>query len=439
MADSFFKRTFELTKLSVKVGLKELKSGDLKSRIEQAKMITETLSQLKGAAMKAGQMLSIELDDYFPPEAVQIISQLQNRGTEVNFKIIEATLKKELGLEKFNKLENINPKPIASASIAQIHLAEYKGKKVVLKVQHPGVAKSINSDVALIKKVAQSFVTMSGRKMNLNPLFAEMKSVLNQEVDFEQEVEYLKKYRKLILGISHGKDKYYSPEPYSNMNTKKVITMSWEEGLSINDWLQTTPSQKKKEKLAHLVLNLYCYEFYHWGLVQTDPNFANFLVREEDGDIGLVLLDFGATREYDKDFRTQYLNLIENVHALKNAKDQDAQKAEIIRIAVDFNLIDRRENQEANDLFIEILNLAVEPFFASEKNNKFSFGNQEYNKRAKESVKKFLTSLKYSAPPHRLLFLHRKLGGISSLLRRLDVDLDLSRYWLVMFKEMDQD
>lgn len=438
MADSFFKRTFELTKLSVKVGLKELKSGDLKSRIEQAKMITETLSQLKGAAMKAGQMLSIELDDYFPPEAVQIISQLQNKGTAVEFSIVEATLKKELGVDKFKKLENIDQKPVASASIAQIHLAEYKGEKVVLKVQHPGVAKSINSDVALIKKVAQSFCAMTNRKMNLNPLFAEMKSVLNQEVDFEQEVEYLKKYRKHILAISNDKEKYYSPEPYTAMSTKKVITMSWEEGLSINDWLQTNPSQKKKEKLAHLVLNLYCHEFYHWGLVQTDPNFANFLVREEDGDIGLVLLDFGATREYDKDFRTQYLNLIQNVHALKDAKDQEAQKAEIVRIGVDFNLIDKREDQEAKDLFIEILNLAVEPFFTSEKNNKFSFGNQEYNRRAKESIRKFVSALKYSAPPHRLLFLHRKLGGISSLLRRLDVDLDLSRYWLVMFKESDK-
>jgi aarF domain-containing kinase len=176
MSDSFLKRTFELTKLSVKVGLKELKSGDLKSRIEQAKMITETLSQLKGAAMKAGQMLSIELDDYFPPEAVQIISQLQNKGTEVKFSTVEATLKKELGVEKFKKLENIDQKPIASASIAQIHLAEYKGEKVVLKVQHPGVAKSINSDVALIKKVAQSLCVITNRKMNLNPLFAESRS-----------------------------------------------------------------------------------------------------------------------------------------------------------------------------------------------------------------------------------------------------------------------
>lgn len=436
MSDSFLKRTFELTKLSVKVGLKEFKSGDLKSRIEQAKMITETLSNLKGAAMKAGQMLSIELDDYFPPEAVQIISQLQNKGSKIKFNVVEATLKKELGVEKFNKLENIDPDPIASASIAQIHLAEYKGEKVVLKVQHPGVAKSINSDVALIKKVAQSFCVLTNRKMNLSPLFAEMKSVLSQEVDFEQEVEYLKKYRKHLVALSNDKDKYFSPEPYTAMSTKKVITMSWEAGLSINDWLKTNPAQKKKEKLAHLVLNLYCHEFYHWGLVQTDPNFANFLVREEAGDIGLVLLDFGATREYDKDFRTQYLSLIKSVYDLKKTKDQIAQKAEIIRIGVDFNLIDQRESQEAKDLFVDILNLAVEPFFTSEKNSKFSFGNQEYNRRTKENVGKFLGLLKYSAPPHRLLFLHRKLGGISSLLRRLDVDLELSGYWKVMFKDM---
>ena len=303
-------------------------------------------------------------------------------------------------------------------------------------MQHPGVAKSINSDVALIKKVAQSFCALTNRKMNLTPLFAEMKSVLNQEVDFEQEVEYLKKYRKHLVALSNDKDRYYSPEPYTAMSTKKVITMSWEEGLSINDWLKTNPSQKKKEKVAHLVLNLYCHEFYHWGLVQTDPNFANFLVREEDNDVGLVLLDFGATREYDKDFRTQYLNLIKSVYDLKKTKDQEAQKAEIVRIGVDFNLIDQRENQEAKDLFVDILNLGVEPFFDSEKNSKFSFGNQEYNRRTKEYVGKFLGQLKYSAPPHRLLFLHRKLGGISSLLRRLDANLELSGYWKVMFKDI---
>lgn len=425
MAESFLKRSFDLTKLTLKVGLKELKSGDIKSRIEQAKMITETLSQLKGAAMKAGQMLSIELDDYFPPEAVQIISQLQNQGTEVDFKIIEKTLKKELGSERFQQIEELSIKPVASASIAQIHTGYYKGQKVALKIQHPGVARSINSDVALIKKVAQGFCTLTNRKMNLNPLFAEMKSVLNQEVDFEQEVEYLKKYKKQLKLINTENEKYYSPEPYSSMSTKKTITMSWEEGVGINAWIKSNPSKKKKEKLAHLILNLYCHEFYHWGLVQTDPNFANFLVREEKDDIGLVLLDFGATREYDKEFRKQYLDLIQSVCQHKS-------KDKIIQQAIDFHLIDRRESAETMQIFIELIEMAVEPFFTSEKSSKFSFGNQEYNARTKEIVKRFVASLKYSAPPHRLLFLHRKLGGISSLLRRLDVELNLTPYWNVM-------
>lgn len=427
MSDSFFKRTFELTKLTVKVGLKELRSGDLKSRIEQAKMITETLSQLKGAAMKAGQLLSIELDDYFPPEAMKIISQLQSSGKEIDFKIIEATLKKELGAENFKKLESISEKSVASASIAQIHTAFYKGRKVALKIQHSGVAKSINSDVALIKKVAQGLVSVTNRKMNLNPLFAEMKSVLLQEVDFEQEVEYLKKYRKNLVSINTEKEKYYSPEAISSMSTKKVITMSWEDGININNWILTNPSKAKKEKLGHLILNLYCHEFYHWGLVQTDPNFANFLVREENNDIGLVLLDFGATREYDKDFRTGYLDLINSVRT-KNKK-------KIIQNAIDFNLLDHRESDESYDLFIDLMNLGVEPFFPDQENSKFSFGDVSYNQKTKEIVTAFLKSLKYSAPPHKLLFLHRKLGGISSLLRRLDIELNLGQYWDIMFEE----
>ena len=100
MSDSFLKRTFQLTKLTVQVGLKELGSKDLKTRIEQAKLIADSLSELKGAAMKAGQLLSIELDDYLPPETIQILSQLQSQGTATDFKIVYKTLQKELGTDK---------------------------------------------------------------------------------------------------------------------------------------------------------------------------------------------------------------------------------------------------------------------------------------------------------------------------------------------------
>jgi aarF domain-containing kinase len=428
MSDSFFKRTYELTKLSLKVGFSELKSGDLKSRIDQAKMITETLSQLKGAAMKAGQMLSIELDEYFPPEAMKFISQLQNQATSSDFKTIESILKKELGIEDYKKIENISHHPIASASIAQIHTGFVKNQKVAIKIQHPGVAKSINSDVALIKKVAQGFCKMTNRKMNLTPLFNEMKEVLIQEVNFEQEVDFMKKYRKKIeqSGPS-AHDHYIVPVPVSGLCTKKVIVMSWEEGININEWIQSEPSRAKKQQLAHLVLNLYIKEFYHWGLVQTDPNFANFLVQEDKNNMKLVVLDFGATRTYDKPFREQYLTLIGLV------KDKSYPQA--IQQAIDFGLLDARDAQETQQLFIELMDLAVEPFFTSQKNKKFNFADREYNEKTKECVKKFVMSLKYSPPPYKLLFLHRKLGGISALLRRLQVEMDLTKYWDLMFDD----
>ncbi len=421
MADSFFKRTFELTKLGFKVGFAELKSGDLKSRIEQAKMITESLSQLKGAAMKAGQLLSIELDDYFPPEAMKLISQLQNQATSNNFSVVEKTLKKELGLEEYKKISNISLKPIASASIAQIHTGFVKNEKVVLKIQHPGVAQSINSDVALIKKVAQGFCTLSNRKMNLNPLFIEMKAVLNQEVDFESEVNFMKKYSKKLKTICTENESYSTPVPFENLCTKKVLTMTWEDGTTINEWLLTNPSSAKKHHLAHLILKLYIHEFYYWGLVQTDPNFANFLVQENKDIMNLVILDFGATREYDKNFRQQYIQLIRLVRSEKHH--------EVIQQAIDFKLMDTRESDEVKDLFVELMDITVEPFLPVNKKKKFNFADKEYNDRTKDCVKRFAVSLKYSPPPYQLLFLHRKLGGISALLRRMEVKLDLTEYW----------
>lgn len=420
MSDSFFKRTFELTKLTVQVGLKELGAKDIKTRIEQAKLIAESLSELKGAAMKAGQLLSIELDDYLPPEAIQVLSQLQSQGTSTDFKTIHKILVKEIGEAQLKKIEGLSQKPVASASIAQIHTGYYNSEKVAIKVQHPGVSKTISSDIALLKKISQAFCKMTNRKMNLTPVFNEMKEVLNQEVQFSKELSYLLKYKKKLEKLRFKYGQYKCPTPIESLCTDKVMVMSWEEGLTIHDWLLTQPSMEMKEKLAHMILNLYCREFYSWGLVQTDPNYANFLIHQKGSQIELVVLDFGATREYSRQFVKEYTALLDIV------RNQETDE-KIIEAGINLALIDKKESQESKQLFIELMNVAVEPFL--QENKKFSFGDKDYNTKSKKVIKDFVASLKYSPPPYKLLFLHRKLGGVSALLRRLEVKIDVTDYW----------
>ena len=154
---SIFSRTVELTKLAAKVGLKELRSGDLKSRFEQAILIANSLSQLKGAAMKAGQLLSLDLSNYFPPEAIEAFSKLQNAAVAQPFAQVQEVLLKELGPAKLSQIEDLATIPIGTASIGQVHRARFQGREIVLKIQYPGVAESIDSDLKILKTIASSY------------------------------------------------------------------------------------------------------------------------------------------------------------------------------------------------------------------------------------------------------------------------------------------
>ncbi|MGZ3796948.1 MAG: hypothetical protein ACXVB1_11305, partial [Pseudobdellovibrionaceae bacterium] len=161
---------------------------------------------------------------------------------------------------------------------------------------------------------------------------------------------------------------------------------------------------------------------------------SNFLIRDLDKEVGLVLLDFGSTRHYERSLINQYVELLK---AVQRGKEQD-----IIQNAVDFGLIDKRESEETKQLFIAMMDVAVEPFAINEvslnsSEQVFDFASSDYTKRSQAAIRNFAKNLKYSAPPHRILFLHRKLGGIFSLLKRLEVKINISSYWEMMVENRD--
>ena len=195
--------------------------------------------------------------------------------------------------------------------------------------------------------------------------------------------------------------------------------MSWENGVGIDSWMRSGPSLERRQKIAHALLDLFCREFFEWGLVQTDPNFANFLIGPDDA---LVLLDFGATLRYEDEFRVRYRNFLGAIASLDSAK--------IIAEGQAFGLISEKESDEAQRLFAELLMNSIEPFFASKQ--PFQFDDADYAKRSREIGTRFARELKFSPPPQRILFLHRKLGGIFNFVKKLDVKLDLTPYWKKM-------
>lgn len=394
-------------------GFEDLASSRLKSRIEQARLIAENLSQLKGAAMKAGQLLSLDAADYFPPEAIEILSKLQANADPVEFEQMKQVLLADLGRERLSKLERIDETPAASASIGQVHRARFQGCEIALKVQYPGVRESIDSDLVVLERLASGMVTLTGRKMDLHELFEELRTVLVAEADYENEKRNLDEYRERLSGSSA----YIVPESIAELSTARVLAMSWEEGSRVVDWIKLNPPREEREKLGRLVLDLYCQEFWDWGFVQTDPNYGNFLVRENP--LRLVVLDFGATLRYTSEFRATYKEL------LKAIGDRDPVR--VNERVVEMGILDPRESDETKQLFYELLENAMEPFHP--RRQPFRFSDQDYARRTRDVGQRFTATLKFSPPPRQILFLHRKLGGIFTLLKRLDVEMDLRPYW----------
>lgn len=399
-----------LTSSAEKIG-----ASELRTRIEQAKLLAESLGRLKGALMKAGQLLSIDASELLPPEATEILSKLQGQAEPVDFEVVRGVLAAELGAEGLARLEGLDPAPAAAASIGQVHRAVVDGTAVAVKVQYPGVADSIDSDLALLEKLGAGLLSLQRRDIELAGLFDELRGILHLEADYDRERAYMDRFGALLA----GDPRFAVPRSVPSLSTARVLTMSWEEGLPLAAWIRAEPPRREREHVARALLDLYCLEFFRWGTVQTDPNFGNFLVRPGPE---IVLLDFGATVEYDASFRTRYVAMLRAVAT--------GDRARIVDEGIDFELLDPREPPEARALFAEMMISATEPF--DSRLQPFVFRSADYAARSRDVTRRFTASLRHSPPPRRLIFLHRKLGGLFQLLKRMDVALDLAPYWEAM-------
>lgn len=415
-----FKRAYEITKMAAQLGLKEITAGDLHSRIEQAKILTESLSQLRGAAMKAGQLLSLDLEDYFPPEAIKILSQLQNSVTDMPEIDVRKILIRHLPPNKYQQVVQLTTTPLAAASMGQVYKAQLKieGEEkllpVVFKVLYPGLENAVESDVSLLKKAMWAFCKMTGREMALDALFEEIEIVLRNEMDYDYEKRAYEKFYTLTEEKKWLYQNVKTPKVIPDFCTQQFLCLTYEPGPTLKTWIESDQPVEARQKMALTLLDLYMTEFFEWGYVQTDPNPSNFLVQDKN----LVALDFGASKHYDIEFRQRYSNLLKTVRTLNEQA--------IIEESIAFGLISPKESKEAFAVFTELLKLGVQPFL---QESIFNFSDDTFLKENSRLSKELLQKLKYSPPPHQLIFLHRKLGGIYAILRKLKVEIDVNQFW----------
>ncbi len=413
-------RGSKLMGLASKLAINELSSrlkgwedeaSKLQSKVDFAHTMVKTLSELKGASMKMGQLLSMDLGEYLPPEVVKVLESLHQNSTFLPFEKISEILQAQLG-EKYNNLKELSATPLAAASIGQVHTAILHGQSVVIKIQYPGVAASIPSDLRLLEILLKNLSMVQGKDVNLKPFFQEVEEVLIRETDYLHEAQMLSRYKEVFKASN-----YIIPQVYPDYSTATILTMERLVGKSLNEWIQKS-FLSERQKMAHELMNLYLHEFFHHGLVQTDPNPGNFMITS-DNRIGL--LDFGAVKEYSKEFIASYKTV------LIAAYHRDEKK--LLEVSEKINFIDPRESEEAKRIYLDMMNLLAEPF---RQEDPFDFTDKKFFEESKNLSWEITRKCKYSPPPKDLLFLHRKLVGIFILIRKLDVKMALKDYWYMV-------
>jgi len=264
--------------------------------------ITDELARMRGAAMKLGQLVSMDAGDVLPPELSQIMSRLR---AEADF-MPPAQLKKVLtsgwGNGWLKQFKQFNVHPIAAASIGQVHRAMLKdGRDVAVKVQYPGVAQSIDSDVANVV----ALIKLSGllpKGFELDPYIEEARQQLHEETDYLAEARHLTMFRELLA----DDERYELPIVYADLTVRPILAMSYIESVPLEALAEAEPALRNK--IAADLIDLALRELFEFGVVQSDPNYANFRFNPETKRI--VLLDFGATRHVQPEVVASYRDLI---------------------------------------------------------------------------------------------------------------------------------
>lgn len=391
---------------------------------KQAQILADELGKLKGSVMKAGQMLSLYGQYFLPEEAVNVLAQLQDNTPPVHWKVVFPVLKKSLGKSKLAELE-IDEHPIAAASLGQAHRAWRKKDRLPLciKIQYPGVATSIDSDLRTLSRVLQ-MTRLMPKGPDLDPVFSELREMLMREVDYRSERRFTENFAQRLKDDS----RYAVPRVIGDYCSDMVLTTSFEEGVSVREDIVHDLSQERRNQLGMVFFELFLKEYFEWSMVQTDPHFGNYRVRANGkGGDQLVLLDFGATRMFDPKFVRAYADLV------RGAVEHDHQR--LWAGGRGIGLLSETLPAPVLEAFAKMCELIVEPFNDHSKGEtparllnaqgEYRWGESDLPMRVGKLAAMNSISYHFKVPPREIMFLHRRLAGVFIVMATLRAELNV--------------
>ena len=355
---SKIERATKLVQTGAKVGVNYLKyygekmvNSDLtrdKLNEENAEDIYDGLKSLKGSALKVAQMLS--MDKSFLPQAyVEKFSLSQFSVPPLSAPLVLKTFKTNLGKTPYEIFDEFNPNSVNAASIGQVHVAVKDGKKLAVKIQYPGVANSISSDLALVKPIAIRMFNLQGK--DSDKYFKEVEDKLIEETNYllelkqsQEVVEACKKIENLVF-----------PNYYSEYSSEKIITMDWMTGIHLSEFTSKNDNQEITDKIGQALWDFYMYQIHILKKVHADPHPGNFLVNDENQ---LVALDFGCMKQIPNDFYTPYFELINK----EVIDDKAIFKQKLFELEILRTDDSKEEVEYFTQMFYDLLSLFTTPF-----------------------------------------------------------------------------
>ncbi|MGF1659578.1 MAG: ABC1 kinase family protein [Rubrimonas sp.] len=388
-------------------GARELAQGrrpkmrDLLLTPANARRLADELARMRGAAMKVGQLMSMDAGEMLPRELADILARLRAEAHPMPPKQLRSVLDANWGAGWLARFARFDVRPIAAASIGQVHRARTRdGRDLALKIQYPGVRRSIDSDVDNVA----ALIRISGllpRGLDIAPMLEEAKRQLHEEADYLREGAQLARFSALLAGEAD----FRVPELHADFTTRDVLAMTFVEGRPVE--ALTDAPQAERDRVAALLTSLLFRELFGFRLMQTDPNFANF--RYDSATGALVLLDFGATREVPGALVEAYRRM------LRAALDADREGLRAAAIAIGF--FEGATLRRHQDQVLDMIEMATEPM---RRDGVFDFGDGETAARLRDAGMEIGMEREFlHVPPMEAMLLQRKFAGVYLLAARL--------------------
>jgi predicted unusual protein kinase regulating ubiquinone biosynthesis (AarF/ABC1/UbiB family) len=415
----------------VKGATKQMLSGQRPSlteslrNIDNAISITKRLAHMRGAAMKLGQLLSMDAGELLPIEWEPILSRLRQEADPMPKAQLLKTLAASWSKDWHQQFSSFSFIPIASASIGQVHRATLKdGRQLAIKVQYPGVRESIDSDIDNV----MNLLKLSGvlpKHIDLTSVLAEAKAQLKAEANYLQEAEFLNTYRQNLGNDS----RFIVPFVVDELTDKNILTMEYIEGSPITDI--SNMSAGIVDLVCSQLMDLTYQELFTHKLMQSDPNFANFLYQSDTQKI--VLLDFGACRQLSQHTSIHYLAMAD---AMQRQDNNDMRSA-----LYSLGLVDNNMSDTAIDI---VLKTCFEASYCLQSNTGYNLKKQQLIKRIREVSMPLITDKTAIASPiFEVALVNRKITGMILLANKLGATLDfksaLAPYLLESAKQLNDE